>query len=114
MKRFDLHARCIRRQLRLARETDEWRLVVEDLEQVELIRRRRDQLVSALEDMDAAGAAARRPAGERDGRVVLIAEIDERIAAVGIDLDDATDVGFSDYLRGGLHAVTIRKRANGR
>lgn len=82
------------------------RLVIEDVEQVELVGGGRLQLLRALEDVDAAGPAARRAARERDWRVVLIAEVDERVAALGVDLDDAAHIGFRDYLRDGLHAVT--------
>jgi hypothetical protein len=111
VKGLDVNSRRALLQLCLTGEPDARRLVVEDVEQVELVGGRRQQIFGPLEHVDPAGAAAGGAAGEWDGRVVLIAEVDERGAGRGVDLDDAPGVGFSDDLRRGLHAYIPSARS---
>jgi hypothetical protein len=72
------------------------RVVAEGVEDVELVVRRWIEEVGALEDVDAARAAARAPARERDRRGRLVAEIDERAAVGGGQLDGRPRGGLED------------------
>ena len=91
----------------LAREAHQRRLEVEHVEQIELIVGRRQQLVGAFEHVNAASPAARAAAIERNRRVVVVAQVDQRSTGRCVDLDDPAGIGLRDYLGSGTQGITF-------
>jgi hypothetical protein len=98
--------------VRLARESVPRRVVPEDLEQIDLVVRRRFEQLAAFDDLDPAGAAARAPARERYGRLRLVAHVEQAAAARDVDGEGRLVEGLEDDQRHG-GAKSVRRPHHG-
>jgi hypothetical protein len=73
--------------VRLTRQAAVRRIVAEEVEHLELVLSGRREQVGPLQDVDAASSAARTSAGEGNGRLVLVAEVDQAPSIGGLDVD---------------------------
>jgi hypothetical protein len=79
-------------ELCLACQAYLWGLEVKDVQEVELILGRRQQILGTFKHVNATGAAARGATRKRNGGVVLVAKIHDRGTCGSLKLHDASNV----------------------